>query len=241
MITPALTAFVVASTAAAAMAEARSEQFQTKLYSNWRKVQVDTARAHLRSKERQAMQGRGKLAAKNNERLRRMQATQREFFDELKRSSDKGDNAQQQELVDQALRAFTRYYELVQKEQRVTGLLASSNRREIEQDIARMEVQADSTSREAREQYLRAAEFRKQELRSLERTEQLAQLLHAHMDALESALATMRARLINISILDAYGVGNAYADLTKELLALERAYQEVTDYESTTIFEFEKL
>ena len=228
----------VVLTAMVAMVEARSERFQNKLVSGWRTTQVDLARAKLRAQERSLLSSRGRPTFQRD-RLRRMQATQKDFFDEMKRS-DASRTPVQQEIVDQAMRAFSRYYELLQKEQRVAGLLESTNRHEIERDITRLEKQADASSSEARSQYLRAAEFRKQELRSLERAEQLSALLNAHMDALESALASMRTRIINSEVWDVRG-GNAYTDLTQELLALEKAFAEVAELEKDSVFIYEKV
>jgi len=223
----------------AALIEMQRSDFQLDLGRNWHRVKVDLARAELRNREKQLISGKNRQNIQRD-RLRRIQLTQRDFFEELKRM-DGGSSQIQQDLIAQALRAFSRYYELLQKEQRLSGLLESTNRGEIERDIARLERQADATSSEARAQYLRAAEFRKQELRSLERADQLSTLLQAHMDALESALATMRTRMINTSVWDASGVGNAYVDLTQELLALERAFAEVAEIEKDPLLEFERL
>ena len=218
--------------------EARSEGFKQKLQTNWRKTQVNMMRAELRAKETSILKVRNRPTFQRD-RLRRMQQAQREFFDELGRSDLTGDLGQN-ELADQAIRAFTRYYELLHKEQQIAGLLEKTNRTEIEIDIARLEKQADASSSEARNQYLRAAEFRKQELRSLERAEQLSALLQAHMDALESALASMRTRMINTTVWDAGVVGNAYSDLTQELLTLEKAFLEVTELENDPLLQLER-
>lgn len=224
----------------AAVWEISSDSFRAALQKNWRKAQVDGVRNELKAKEKEIMAVRGRPTFQRD-RLRRMQAAQKEFLDELNRMDLSGENQVQQDLVEQGIKAFSRYYELLQKEQRVASLLESTNRTEIEKDIERLEKLADSTSREARDQYMRAAEFRKQELRSLERAEQLSSLLQAHMDALESALATMRTRIINTSVWDSTGVGNAYSDLTQELLALEKAFVEVAELEKDPIFEMERL
>ena len=220
------------------LSELRSNGFQKTLAKNWQKNQIDGMRTTLKEKEKSVLSVRGRPTFQRD-RLRRIQATQREFLDEISRL-DITDDPVQHELIDQTVRAFSRYYELLQKEQRVAGLLESINRTEIESDIERLERQADATSREARDQYLRAAEFRRQELRSLERAEQLSALLQAHMDALESALSTMRTRMINNTVWDSATVNNVYSDLTQELLALERAYLEVTALEQDTVLEMER-
>jgi len=236
------TAFVTASVAivgiVAAIAEMRTERFRTTLATKWRKVQVDLVRAELRAKERAVLTAKGRPTFQRD-RLRRMQVAQKDFLDELTRA-DSASSVTQQELVEQALRAFSRYYELLQKEQRVAGLLETANRTEIERDIARLETQADASSSEARAQYLRAAEFRKQELKSLERAEQLSALMQAHMDALESALATLRTRMINTTVWES-GASNVYTDLSQELLALERAFQEVTEMEKDPLLELQRF
>ena len=221
-----------------ALSEMRSEGFVKNLAKSWQKSQIDGMRSTLKEKEKSVLSVRGRPTFQRD-RLRRIQATQREFLDEITRL-EIGDDPVQHELIDQTVRAFSRYYELLQKEQRVAGLLESINRSEIESDIERLERQADASSREARDQYLRAAEFRKQELRSLERAEQLSSLLQAHMDALESALSTMRTRMINNTVWDSATVSNVYSDLTQELLALERAYLEVTALEQDTVLEMER-
>ncbi|MCL2548024.1 MAG: hypothetical protein FWE76_02535 [Symbiobacteriaceae bacterium] len=223
---------------AASLLEMRTERFRNALARKWRKVQVDLVRAELRAKERAVLAVRGRPTFQRD-RLRRMQAAQKDFLDELTRGEGIP-SATQQDLVDQALKAFTRYYELLQKEQRVASLLETVNRSEIERDIARLEKQADATSSEARTQYLRAAEFRKQELKSLERAEQLSTVMQAHMDALESALATLRTRMINSTVWEG-GTVNVYADLAQELLALERAFQEVADMDNDPLLELQRF
>ena len=154
------------------------------------------------------------------------------MFDDFTRM-EVWDNDLAQEVLGQSIKGLLRYYELLNRDQRMASLLENSNLQQIQEEIDRLQRQVVSaSSSEAVNQYQRAVGFKQQELKSLERIRQSSILLQAHLDTLESALSSLRTRLVNSTVWGNDSVRFELSNLTQELMALENAMEELEGVDS---------
>ncbi|MCE5195789.1 MAG: hypothetical protein LLG09_01470 [Negativicutes bacterium] len=210
---------------------AASQKFKDKLQKDWSLKSLSAYREKLRaaSKDYEKQRSRANYQRVRFERVRKLE---RDMFDDFTRM-EVWDNDVAQEVLAQSLKGFLRYYELLNRDQRIASLLENSNLQQIQDEIDRMQRQAvNASSAEAVNQYQRAVKFKQQELKSLERIRQSSILLQAHLDTLESALSSLRTRLVNSTVWGNDSVRFELSNLTQELMALENAMEELEGVDS---------
>lgn len=217
---------------------ATSEKFQNQVQKEWSLKSLNQMRNSLREASKSYEKQRSRP---NYQRIRydRVRKLEKDMFTDFSRM-EVWDNDVAQEVLSQSIQGFLRYYELLNRDQRIAALLENSNIQQIQEEIDRLQRQAaTASSSEAVGQYQRAAGFKQQELKSLDRIRQSSILLQAHLDTLESALSSLRTRLVNTTVWGGESVKFELSNLTQELMALEMAMEELEGIDNETM-EFEK-
>jgi len=210
---------------------ASSQKFKGKVQKDWSLKSLSAYREELRAACKDYEKQR---SHPNYQRIRfeRVRKLERDMFDDFTRM-EVWDNDIAQEVLAQSIKGFLRYYELLNRDQRMASLLENSNLQQIKEEIDRLQRQVVSaSSTEAINQYQRAVGFKQQELKSLERIRQSSILLQAHLDTLESALSSLRTRLVNSTVWGNDSVRFELSNLTQELMALENAMEELEGVDS---------
>ncbi len=210
---------------------AASQKFKDKVQKDWSLKSLSAYRENLRtaSKDYEKQRSHANYQRVRFERVRKLE---RDMFDDFTRM-EVWDNDVAQEVLAQSLKGFLRYYELLNRDQRMASLLENSNLQQIQEEIDRLQRQVVSASSvEAVNQYQRAVGFKQQELKSLERIRQSSILLQAHLDTLESALSSLRTRLVNSTVWGNDSVRFELSNLTQELMTLENAMEELEGVDS---------
>ena len=211
-----------------------SEKFKNKVQKDWSLKSLATMRNSLReaSKSYERLRGRPNYQRVRYDRVRKLE---KDMFADFSRM-EVWDNDVAQEVLSQSIHGFLRYYELLNRDQRIAGLLENANIQQIQEEIDRLQRQASTaSSSEAVGQYQRAAGFKQQELKSLDRIRQSSILLQAHLDTLESALSSLRTRLVNTTVWGGESVQFELSNLTQELMALEMAMEELEGIDNETL------
>lgn len=211
-----------------------SEKFKNKVQKDWSLKSLATMRNSLReaSKSYERLRGRPNYQRVRYDRVRKLE---KDMFADFSRM-EVWDNDVAQEVLSQSIHGFLRYYELLNRDQRIAGLLENANIQQIQEEIDRLHRQASTaSSSEAVGQYQRAAGFKQQELKSLDRIRQSSILLQAHLDTLESALSSLRTRLVNTTVWGGESVRFELSNLTQELMALEMAMEELEGIDNETL------
>ena len=211
-----------------------SEKFKSKVQKDWSLKSLATMRNSLReaSKNYERLRGRPNYQRVRYDRGRKLE---KDMFADFSRM-EVWDNDVAQEVLSQSIHGFLRYYELLNRDQRIAGLLENANIQQIQEEIDRLHRQASTaSSSEAVGQYQRAAGFKQQELKSLDRIRQSSILLQAHLDTLESALSSLRTRLVNTTVWGGESVRFELSNLTQELMALEMAMEELEGIDNETL------
>ena len=211
-----------------------SEKFKNKVQKDWSLKSLATMRNSLReaSKSYERLRGRPNYQRARYDRVRKLE---KDMFADFSRM-EVWDNDVAQEVLSQSIHGFLRYYELLNRDQRIAGLLENANIQQIQEEIDRLQRQASTaSSSEAVGQYQRAAGFKQQELKSLDRIRQSSILLQAHLDTLESALSSLRTRLVNTTVWGGESVRFELSNLTQELMALEMAMEELEGIDNETL------
>lgn len=216
-----------------------NSEFKEKVQKEWSLKSL----AQLQKTLREASKDYEKLRARPNyqrNRFDRIRKLEKDMFNDFSRLEDMQDPLTV-EVMEQSINAFLRYYELLKRDQRLASLLESSNLKAINEEAERLVRQAEgAVSFEAKQQYLRAAEFKQLELKSLERVRQSSILLQAHLDTLESALSSLRARLINTTAWGQESLRFELSQLTQELMALEKSMEELEELETEDIIQIKE-
>lgn len=210
---------------------ASSQKFKDKVQKDWSLKSLNAYREELRaaSKDYEKQRSHPNYQRVRFERVRKLE---RDMFDDFTRM-EVWDNDLAQEVLGQSIKGLLRYYELLNRDQRMASLLENSNLQQIQEEIDRLQRQVVSaSSSEAVNQYQRAVGFKQQELKSLERIRQSSILLQAHLDTLESALSSLRTRLVNSTVWGNDSVRFELSNLTQELMALENAMEELEGVDS---------
>lgn len=215
-----------------------SEKFKSQVQKEWSLKSLTSMRNSLReaSKSYERLRARPNYQRVRYDRVRKLE---KDMFADFQRM-EVWDNDVAQEVLSQSLHGFLRYYELLNRDQRIASLLENSNIQQIQEEIDRLQRQAaTASSSEAVGQYQRAAGFKQQELKSLDRIRQSSILLQAHLDTLESALSSLRTRLVNTTVWGGESVRFELSNLTQELMSLERAMEELEGIDNVAM-EIEK-
>lgn len=213
-----------------------SEEFKEKVQKEWTIKNLTDLQKTLREASRKYERQRTRPNYQRN-RYDRIRKLEREMFADFNRIEDLHEPLTQ-EVLTQSINGFLGYYELLNRDQRLASLLESSNLQAIREEADRLLRQAEhAVSFEAGLQYRRAAEFKEQELKALERVRQSSILLQAHLDTLESALSSLRARLINTTTWGQESLRFELSQLTQELMALEKSMEEIEDLEMENIIQ----
>ena len=211
-----------------------SEKFKNQVQKDWSLKSLATMRNSLReaSKSYERLRGRPNYQRVRYDRVRKLE---KDMFADFSRM-EVWDNDVAQEVLSQSIHGFLRYYELLNRDQRIASLLENANIQQIQEEIDRLQRQATTaSSSEAVGQYQRAAGFKQQELKSLDRIRQSSILLQAHLDTLESALSSLRTRLVNTTVWGGESVRFELSNLTQELMALEMAMEELEGIDNETL------
>ncbi len=211
-----------------------SDKFKNKVQKEWSLKSLATMRNSLReaSKSYERLRGRPNYQRVRYDRVRKLE---KDMFADFSRM-EVWDNDVAQEVLSQSIHGFLRYYELLNRDQRIAALLENANIQQIQEEIDRLQRQASTaSSSEAVGQYQRAAGFKQQELKSLDRIRQSSILLQAHLDTLESALSSLRTRLVNTTVWGGESVRFELSNLTQELMALEMAMEELEGIDNETL------
>lgn len=211
----------------------RDERFLNHLHEEIRDQEFAETRKEL---DRLYKEVTTQRAAANfpRERVQRMRELELSFWKEYQKS-DAAQEEIAQTIVKQAVNGFKRFYELVLKQMRISHVLETTSIYQIQREIERMKRQAQTAGNdEAAAQYRKAAGFKEQELRALEKAVQMLTLFNAHLDTLESALGTLRTRLVNTSVWGTEMFTDDLEVLTNELGALDKAIEEMMVWEKQT-------
>jgi len=211
-----------------------SDKFKNQVQKEWSLKSLATMRNSLReaSKSYERLRGRPNYQRVRYDRVRKLE---KDMFADFSRM-EVWDNDVAQEVLSQSIHGFLRYYELLNRDQRIASLLENANIQQIQEEIDRLQRQATTaSSSEAVGQYQRAAGFKQQELKSLDRIRQSSILLQAHLDTLESALSSLRTRLVNTTVWGGESVRFELSNLTQELMALEMAMEELEGIDNETL------
>lgn len=168
------------------------------------------------------------------ERVQRARELELSFWKEYQKTgSEQGEVVHA--IIEQAVRGFKRFYELILRQMKISHVLETTSIYQIQREIERLKRQAATgSSEDAAAQYRKAAGFKEQELRAMEKAVEMLTLFNAHLDTLESALGTLRTRMVNTSVLGIDAFTDDLELLTNELGALDKAVEEMMVWEKHT-------